>query len=175
MALQQHFLFSPSLSSVSSPSSLLPMAITATPMSRFQGKCLDLQPKYSNRVQICTHFRAQERGSLIVQASSDIDGVTSGSNEPEPEPKEEAVSVENLPLESKLQLKLEAKLRMKLAKKIRLRRKRLVRKRQLRKKGRWPPSKMKKNKNGARKRIRYCEFGKKVAVHRKIIFLEEVN
>jgi 50S ribosomal protein 5 len=37
--------------------------------------------------------------------------------------------------------------RMKLAKKLRQRRKRLVRKRRLRKKGRWPPSKMKKLKN----------------------------
>ena len=56
-------------------------------------------------------------------------------------------SLEDLPLESKLQMKLDQKLKMKLAKKLRLRRKRLVRKRQLRKKGRWPPSKMKKNKN----------------------------
>ncbi|KMZ74830.1 hypothetical protein ZOSMA_121G00030 [Zostera marina] len=57
------------------------------------------------------------------------------------------VSVENLPKESKLQERLEQKLKMKLAKKIRLRRKRLVQKRHLRKKGRWPPSKMKKNQN----------------------------
>ncbi|KAJ6805912.1 50S ribosomal protein 5 alpha, chloroplastic [Iris pallida] len=74
-------------------------------------------------------------------------------SEPDPLPPSQApegeavVSVENLPLESKQQLMMEQKLRMKLAKKIRLRRKRLVRKRRMRKKGRWPPSKMKKNKN----------------------------
>lgn len=62
-------------------------------------------------------------------------------------PAEEVVSVESLPLESKQQMILEQRLKMKLAKKIRLRRKRLVRKRRMRKKGRWPPSKMKKNKN----------------------------
>ena len=37
--------------------------------------------------------------------------------------------------------------RMALAKKLRQRRRRLVQKRRLRKKGRWPPSKMKKLKN----------------------------
>lgn len=89
---------------------------------------------------------------MILKASSEIDRTSSdGSGEPltegKAEEEEEAVPVENLPLESKLQLKLEQKMRMKLAKKIRLRRKRLVRKRQMRKKGRWPPSKMKKNKN----------------------------
>jgi len=61
--------------------------------------------------------------------------------------KESGVSVEKLPLESKVKEREEQKLRMKLAKKIRLRRKRLLRKRKLRKKGRWPPSKMKKLKN----------------------------
>ncbi|XP_078445330.1 plastid-specific 50S ribosomal protein 5 [Wolffia australiana] len=61
--------------------------------------------------------------------------------------KESSGSLEDLPLESKVQLRLEQQAKMKLAKKIRMRRKRLVRKRQLRKKGRWPPSKMKKNKN----------------------------
>ncbi|RRT54640.1 hypothetical protein B296_00042044 [Ensete ventricosum] len=88
------------------------------------------------------------RRLIIVRASSETDG--KGESEPEASPSEgseEAVSVENLPLESKLQLKLEQKLRMKLAKKIRLRRKRLLRKRRMRKKGRWPPSKMKKLKN----------------------------
>lgn len=46
-------------------------------------------------------------------------------------------------LDAKLQLKLEQKMRMKVPKRIRLRRKKLVRKRRMRKKGRWPPSKMK--------------------------------
>ena len=60
---------------------------------------------------------------------------------------EESTPIQNLPLESKLQLQLEQKMKMKIAKKIRLRKKRLMRKRVMRKKGRWPPSKMKKLKN----------------------------
>ena len=91
----------------------------------------------------------KQRGTLVVRASADIDGAEAEStNDPPSEAKEESnLSVEELPLESKLELKLQQKMKMKLAKMIRLRRKRLVRKRQLRKKGRWPPSKMKKNKN----------------------------
>ncbi|KVI11234.1 hypothetical protein Ccrd_010358 [Cynara cardunculus var. scolymus] len=83
---------------------------------------------------------------MIMKATSEIDGAEPESTTP-PKTKDESLSIEELPLESKLQLKLDQKLKMKLAKKVRLRRKRLVRKRQLRKKGRWPPSKMKKNKN----------------------------
>lgn len=45
------------------------------------------------------------------------------------------------------ELKLQSDLLKKIAKKAELKRKRLVRKRHLRKKGRWPPSKMKKNQN----------------------------
>ena len=103
--------------------------------------------KLSEGGDICTPFVARQRDSFVVKASAEIDGTGSDAPETPSESKEETVPVENLPLESKLQLKLEAKIRMKLAKKIRLRRKRLVRKRHLRKKGRWPPSKMKKNKN----------------------------
>ncbi|RWV84764.1 hypothetical protein BHE74_00017301 [Ensete ventricosum] len=89
-----------------------------------------------------------ERRLTIVHASSDTDGNEGSEAEASPpEASETAMSVENLPLESKMQVKLEQKLRMKLAKKIRLRRKRLLRKRRMRKKGRWPPSKMKKLKN----------------------------
>lgn len=87
---------------------------------------------------------------MVVKASSDIDGTApaeGGGEPPSSDSNKEVVPVEKLPLESKLQEKAEQKLRMKLAKKIRLRRKRLVRKRRLRKKGRWPPSKMKKLKN----------------------------
>lgn len=86
---------------------------------------------------------------MIAKASSSPDVGDAGTVGPVPpsESEEESVPFENLPLESKLQLKLEQKMRMKLAKKIRLRRKKLVRKRRLRKKGRWPPSKLKKNKN----------------------------
>lgn len=92
---------------------------------------------------------ANRSASAVVNASSaDTDG--SGpidSSESPSDSKEEVVPVDKLPLESKLQERQEQKLRMKLAKKIRLRRKRLVRKRRLRKKGRWPPSKMNKLKN----------------------------
>lgn len=108
----------------------------------------DVPLKFFNGVRIQVPFDVKQRGGVIVKASSDIDGGIPGSDEgPTEEEDEEDVPVENLPLESKLQLKLEQKLRMKMAKKIRLRRKKLVRKRRMRKKGRWPPSKMKKNKN----------------------------
>lgn len=80
---------------------------------------------------------------MIAKAATDIDSAGSDNTESD----EESKLVGNLPLESKLQLKLEQKMKMKLAKNIRLRRKKLVRKRRLRKKGRWPPSKLKKNKN----------------------------
>ncbi|KAK1393625.1 50S ribosomal protein 5, chloroplastic [Heracleum sosnowskyi] len=129
----------------SSSSSVLPFASLSS--SRLGSKFGSSKSKLSNGVQICTPFVARRRGSFVVKASAEIDGTGSDAPETPSESKEETVPVENLPLESKLQLKLEAKIRMKLAKKIRLRRKRLVRKRHLRKKGRWPPSKMKKNKN----------------------------
>ncbi|KAG0480419.1 hypothetical protein HPP92_010992 [Vanilla planifolia] len=91
-----------------------------------------------------------KRRSIIVRASPETEGNEASDSVLPPFEGEAAAapsSIENLPLESKQQMLLEQKLRMKLAKKIRLRRKRLVRKRRMRKKGRWPPSKMKKNKN----------------------------
>lgn len=107
----------------------------------------DMHLKSFNGVRVHAPFTVRQRDGVIVKASSEIDGVASDGGDAPSEGGEEVVPVENLPLESKLQLKLEQKLRMKMAKKIRLRRKRLVRKRRMRKKGRWPPSKMKKNKN----------------------------
>ncbi|XP_059668259.1 large ribosomal subunit protein cL37 alpha [Cornus florida] len=133
---------SPSSSS-SSPSTT---AITVNPFSRLHKASIVVCPKSFNGLQIYAPFVLKERVAVIVKAAS-VDGMGSDGGEPPSEGKEEVVPVENLPLESKLQLKLEQKTRMKLAKKIRLRRKRLVRKRHLRKKGRWPPSKMNKNKN----------------------------
>ncbi|WCJ28692.1 50S ribosomal protein 5 chloroplastic [Euphorbia peplus] len=128
--------------SVSSSSSLL-FPATAAPVSRLQFKPIDLQFN-GVRFQNAT----PRSKTVIVNASSEIDGVSPAQNtEPPAESKEEVVPVDKLPLESKLQERMEQKLRMKMAKKIRLRRKRLVRKRRLRKKGRWPPSKMKKLKN----------------------------
>ncbi|KAG9129065.1 hypothetical protein Leryth_016885 [Lithospermum erythrorhizon] len=91
----------------------------------------------------------QGRGALIAKAYTDIDGTGSSDAETpsESEDEDENVGIMDLPLESKLQLKLEQKMKMKLPKNIRLRRKKIARKRRLRKKGRWPPSKMKENKN----------------------------
>jgi 50S ribosomal protein 5 len=61
--------------------------------------------------------------------------------------KKPVVKIDEMPLESKMKMIAGQRARMKLAKKLRHLRKRLVRKRRLRKKGRWPPSKMKKLKN----------------------------
>lgn len=120
----------------------------------FSGPCTNSFGRYSKSksyvgCRIHDHSVPKERGALIAKASSspDVGDADAGGPEPPSESEEESVPFENLPLESKLQLKLEQKMRMKLAKKIRLRRKKLVRKRRLRKKGRWPPSKLKKNKN----------------------------
>ncbi|CAD5167916.1 unnamed protein product [Musa acuminata subsp. malaccensis] len=109
---------------------------------------LILQPRSFDGLTVSLPRAFAERRLTIVHASSETDGNEGSEAEASPpEASETAMSVENLPLESKMQLKLEQKLRMKLAKKIRLRRKRLLRKRRMRKKGRWPPSKMKKLKN----------------------------
>ncbi|KAG6621153.1 50S ribosomal protein 5 alpha, chloroplastic [Carya illinoinensis] len=118
--------------------------ITATSISRLHVKPIGLHPKFFKGTGVI-----KKMGSIVVNASSDIDA-TAGeptSNSKEDAENKEVVSVDKLPLESKLQERMEQKLKMKLAKKIRLRRNRLVRKRRLRKKGRWPPSKMKKLKN----------------------------
>ncbi|KAK9122585.1 hypothetical protein Sjap_012187 [Stephania japonica] len=118
------------------------------PSSGLLGKCLDLRPKSIHAIQSLAPFVKEQRAASVnAWASSDADGIDSVGSDQPGEAKEEAVPVESLPLESKLQERLDQKLKMKLAKKIRLRRKRLVQKRMLRKKGRWPPSKMKKNKN----------------------------
>ncbi|CAI9298864.1 unnamed protein product [Lactuca saligna] len=88
------------------------------------------------------------QGAMIMKAVAGVDGAEPENTTPAAvEAIDESLSVEKLPLESKVQAQVDQKLKMKLAKKIRMRRKRLVRKRHLRKKGRWPPSKMKKNKN----------------------------
>jgi 50S ribosomal protein 5 len=81
----------------------------------------------------------------LVPVHAAADGGEAGAEQPE-EPKP-VTKIEEMPLESKQKMIMEQRARMKLAKKLRQRRKRLVRKRKLRKKGRWPPSKMKKLKN----------------------------
>ncbi|KDP42466.1 hypothetical protein JCGZ_00263 [Jatropha curcas] len=125
-----------SLSPFLSSSSSFP----AIQVPRLQFKPIDLGPKSLKRVGFENpNLCSCKRDAIIVKAASslDIDGTA---------PKE-SKEIEELPLESKLKEREEQKLKMKMAKKIRLRRKRLVRKRILRKKGRWPPSKMKKLKN----------------------------
>lgn len=104
---------------------------------------IDPQPKSFSGVGLHMLVAVKKSVSVVVWASADPTEGTEALSDS----KEEVVPVDKLPLESKLQERLEQKTRMKLAKKIRLRRKRLVRKRKLRKKGRWPPSKMNKLKN----------------------------
>lgn len=107
----------------------------------------ELSPKPLIGVRISTVFYVKKTSAVIVRAA-DADGEASADDDGSPpESKKEALPVDQLPLESKLREREEQRLRMKMAKKIRLRRKRLVRKRRMRKKGRWPPSKMKKLKN----------------------------
>ncbi|TMW90308.1 50S ribosomal protein 5 alpha, chloroplastic [Solanum pennellii] len=118
-------------------------SVFAHSFSRFCNDPIALQAKSHISYYIRAPFILKERCVLIAEAASDIDSGDSDNLESD----EESLSFDNLPLESKLQLKLEQKMKMKLAKNIRLRRKKLVRKRRLRKKGRWPPSKLKKNKN----------------------------
>ncbi|PIN21122.1 hypothetical protein CDL12_06186 [Handroanthus impetiginosus] len=147
MALLFNLTSLPSLSQ--SPSSTY--AVTTAPckckLFRLSNNSIALQPKLYVGTRVRAPFVLNKRGAILVEASSaDVDGKSEMPTPPS-DGAEENVLVENLPLESKLQLKLEQKMRTKMAKKIRLRRKRLVRKCHLRKKGRWPPSKLKKNKN----------------------------
>ncbi|KAH7652187.1 50S ribosomal protein 5 [Dioscorea alata] len=132
-----------------SSSSLQPTSIpiASRPFARLWQQDLVLQRGTLRGVRVGKTLGFHNR-SITVRASSQVDGADDGGPDSIPSQRpEEAVAVENLPLESKQQMILEQRLRMKLAKKIRLRRKRLLRKRRMRKKGRWPPSKMKKNKN----------------------------
>ncbi|ONK78108.1 uncharacterized protein A4U43_C02F14440 [Asparagus officinalis] len=149
--LISHLSLLPSSSSSHSPS--IPVAAaSATLSSKLSRKSFNLRFGSSHGPRIpCPTYDISGKRSVIVRASSEIDG--KDEKKPDPLPpsqvsEEEAnMPVENLPLESKMKERMEQKLRMKLAKKIRLRRKRLLRKRKMRKKGRWPPSKMKKLKN----------------------------
>ncbi|KAL9232687.1 hypothetical protein vseg_007768 [Gypsophila vaccaria] len=114
---------------------------------KLQSVAVGSHSTFGRSVQVHAPVVVHKRAAVIAKVSS------GGSEEPatasgDVESTEgEKVEIQNLPLESKLQLKLEQKMKMKIAKKIRLRRNRLNRKRALRKKGRWPPSKMKKLKN----------------------------
>lgn len=120
--------------------------ITHLSATRLQVVSLGLSPISGYGLHVLAPVTARKRGAVIAMASADAQepGTEGGG---EPEAKESKIEVQNLPLESKEQLKLEQKMRIKMEKKIRLHRKRLLRKRRMRKKGRWPPSKMKKLKN----------------------------
>jgi len=101
----------------------------------------------SKGLRISTPFDVKPRKNAIFIASATAESNVEDGSESESKKESDDVSVEKLPLESKLKEKEEKRLKMKLARKIRLRRKRLVQKRRLRKKGNWPPSKMKKLKS----------------------------
>ncbi|KAJ4885124.1 hypothetical protein Rs2_35217 [Raphanus sativus] len=136
--------------------SLTPLSSSSPPrlqLSSFASPVFSLKPN-KNRVFLSAYSLSNSHGRspIVKAAASGVDGAEPESNEEAPKTVAvaAAVSVDKLPLESKEakeKLLLEQRMKMKLAKKIRLRRKRLVRKRKLRKKGRWPPSKMKKLKN----------------------------
>ncbi|MBA0734613.1 hypothetical protein Gogos_018513 [Gossypium gossypioides] len=129
-----------SSSPVRSCSTSLPIVVL--PISRLRVNRID---DHCSKCSIGTQsVPSKKRSVMTVKASS---ASTDGEEQVPAESKKEDLPVGQLPLESKMQQMAEQKMKMKMAKKIRLRRKRLVRKRKLRKKGRWPPSKMKKLKN----------------------------
>jgi 50S ribosomal protein 5 len=103
-------------------------------------QCKNLGPLQSPLNVTANRYSFTDKRPVLVHAATESD-----AGQPE-EPKP-AIKIEEMPLESKQKMIMEQRARMKLAKKLRQRRKRLVRKRRLRKKGRWPPSKMKKLKN----------------------------
>ncbi|PON89795.1 50S ribosomal protein [Trema orientale] len=129
----------------------LTLASIAAPISKLPLKPFYLLPKSCVGVGFGgpTTSGGNKRRTLIVKASS---GIPDGGGDDDDDVQLESDDDEDLPvdelgLDAKLLNKLEKKLKMKVAKKIRLRRKKLVHKRRLRKKGRWPPSKMKKLSN----------------------------
>ncbi|KAL9271091.1 Large ribosomal subunit protein cL37 alpha-like protein [Drosera capensis] len=153
-------LFSPPLlsaSSVASTPMIFISSSSSSSMVRGPSTSIGLNHQLHSGLWIHTSS-VKYRGCIVTRAAEDDQGPApeagkekTGDEEKTGEEKtgdvQPSTPVEKLPLESKLKMQLEQKLRMKAAKKIRLRRKRLLRKRRMRKKGRWPPSKMKKNKN----------------------------
>jgi len=120
---------------------VLLLVITVVAAPRLQCKGLSSQQNPLNVTAPCASLA--EKRLVLVHATAE--GAEADAGQPE-EPKP-VTKIEEMPLESKQKMIMEQRARMKLAKKLRQRRKRLVRKRRLRKKGRWPPSKMKKLKN----------------------------
>ncbi|KAF5750331.1 hypothetical protein HS088_TW03G00667 [Tripterygium wilfordii] len=131
-------------------SSATTLAVDAATISRLYIKPIDLCSNSLGEICFDKLFSASRRGGIIAKVSLDVeetgqDGEMALSESDDDD--EENIPFVKIPLESNLQLKLEQKMRMKVAKKVRLRRKKLIRKRRTRKKGQWPPSKMKKLKN----------------------------
>ncbi|GAB2221700.1 hypothetical protein Droror1_Dr00012885 [Drosera rotundifolia] len=143
-------LFSPPLLSASTVASTPMVFISSSSSSsmavRGPSTSIGLNHQLHSGLRIHTSS-VKYRACIVARAAADDQGPAPEAGEEKTGDVQPSTPVEKLPLESKLKMQLEQKLRMKAAKKIRLRRKRLLRKRRMRKKGRWPPSKMKKNKN----------------------------
>ncbi|CAO2180248.1 unnamed protein product [Urochloa humidicola] len=135
-------LLSPAVSFLASPSAPRSRALSAASADNVSFTASRLQCKnLLNITATCLSFA--EKRPVVAHATAE-GGEADGEQPEEPKP---ATKIEEMPLESKQKMIMEQRAKMKLAKKLRQRRKRLVRKRRLRKKGRWPPSKMKKLKN----------------------------
>ncbi|KAL5222020.1 hypothetical protein ABZP36_026733 [Zizania latifolia] len=139
-------LLSPTVSFLASSSAspprarALPAAANVVPIPASRLQCKNLAS-----LQSPLNASLTKKRPVSVHASAEAGTDAPDADQPE-EPKP-AASIESMPLESKQKMIMEQRARMKLAKKLRQRRRRLVQKRRLRKKGRWPPSKMKKLKN----------------------------
>ncbi|XP_057520675.1 50S ribosomal protein 5 alpha, chloroplastic-like [Amaranthus tricolor] len=138
-------LLSPLFSLTTTPPPTTSIKISSSFAIKLQNVSVALHPTFRHGLQAHAPEITRQRCAIIVKASAA--DKPAGEAEDQSENDEDNIPIQNLPLESKLQLKLEQKMKMKIAKKVRLRRKRLMRKRMMRKKGRWPPSKMKKLKN----------------------------
>ncbi|GAV88060.1 hypothetical protein CFOL_v3_31484 [Cephalotus follicularis] len=138
-----------SSASCSSRRILTPFSIAfASPISILHIKPIDLYSRHFNGFWVPKPFATNKRVAMIVKAAFGIKGTDSEAGETQCNSDElEDLVLDKVPLDPKLQLKLEQKMRMKSAKRIRLRGKKLIHKRRMRKKGRWPPSKMNKLKN----------------------------
>ncbi|KAF0917464.1 hypothetical protein E2562_020580 [Oryza meyeriana var. granulata] len=139
-------LLSPTVSFLASGASASPPRARALPTANAVSvPASRLQCKNLASLQSPLNASFTKKRPVSVHASAEAGAEEAGTDQPE-EPKPVA-SIETMPLETKQKMIMEQRAKMKLAKKLRQRRRRLVQKRRLRKKGRWPPSKMKKLKN----------------------------
>lgn len=123
---------------------LLWLDIALLLVSRLHLKTIDRHAKSFDGACTYAPIMTTKRAGIIAKISSEI---PDGGGESQSESDDEDLPLEKLPLDSKLQQKLEHKMRMKSWKKMRLRNKKIIRKRRMRKRGCWPPSKMKKLSN----------------------------